>query len=144
MKSPTSDAKRILMSTSLSHRHSHFALAYFRRLDELEKTLASMRKSLGGQTTGAPLPETFGTSFGHPLDILARTAANTTSPNDRFSTPGNAFNGITPPSTHMQRPAQSVIPSKTVPTTWSTELSGIDPVERGWLDIDEAKMLFER
>jgi hypothetical protein len=111
-----------------------------------------MRKSLGGQSSTAPAPvqETFGTTgnFGHPLDMLARTAANTTSPDDRFSTPGgangNAFNGITSPSAHIQRPAQRVIPSETVPTTWSTELSAIDPVERGWLDIDDAKMLFER
>ena len=121
-----------------------------RRLDELEKTLASMRKSLGGQPSAAPpIQETFGTTgnFGHPLDMLARTAANTTSPDDRFSTPGgggSAFNGITPPAVTMQRPMQRVIPSETVPTTWSTELSGIDPVERGWLDIDDAKMLFER
>jgi len=121
-----------------------------RRLDELEKTLASMRKSLGGQASVAPpIQETFGTTgnFGHPLDMLARTAANTTSPDDRFSTPGgggSAFNGITPPAVPMQRPMQRVIPSETVPTTWSTELSGIDPVERGWLDIDDAKMLFER
>ena len=104
-----------------------------------------MRKSLGGQTA-APVPETFGTSFGHPLDMLARTAANTTSPDDRFSmTPAtNAFNGITPPAGHLQRPAQRVIPSESVPTTWSSDLSGIDPVERGWLDIDDAKMLFKR
>jgi len=93
----------------------------------------------------APVPETFGTSFGHPLDILARTAANTTSPEDRFSTPGGTtFNGITPPAAHLQRPIQRVVPSESINTTWSTELSGIDPVERGWLDLDDAKMLFER
>jgi hypothetical protein len=116
-------------------------------LDELEKTLANMRKSLGGQSSvAAPVHETFGTSFGHPLDMLARTAANTTSPDDRFSTPGGtAFNGITPPAAaHFQRPTQRVVPSDSINTTWSTELSGIDPVERGWLDIDDAKMLFER
>jgi len=112
-----------------------------------------MRKSLGGQSSTAgpaPVQETFGTTagnFGHPLDMLARTAANTTCPEERFSTsggPGNAFNGITPAAAHLQRSTQRVIPSETVSTTWSTELSGIDPVERGWLDIDDAKMLFER
>ena len=146
MKPPTKNGKKTPMSIPLLPGGK----ANVRRLDELEKTLASMRKSLGGQTsTAPPIQETFGTTgnFGHPLDMLARTAANTTSPDDRFSTPGgggSAFNGITPPAVPMQRPVQRVIPSETVPTTWSTELSGIDPVERGWLDIDDAKMLFER
>ena len=123
-----------------------------RRIDELEKTVASMRKSLGeynpakSSTTTLNSTETtgFGSNFGHPLDMLARTAADTHCPDvDRLNT---SFNGITPPAGQnisRQQPLR-IGPSEAIPTTWSTELTGIDPVERGWLDIDDAKWLFER
>ena len=111
-----------------------------------------MRKSLGeynpGQssTTATRPSETtaFGSNFGHPLDVLARTAADTHPPDlDRLNP---TFNGITPCAA-QQIPRQQPLrigPSEAIPTTWTTELSGIDPVERGWLDIDDAKWLFER
>jgi hypothetical protein len=113
-----------------------------------------MRKSLGEYTPVVPSTggravnssETgFSSSFGHPLDMLARTATNAHSPNlDRF-TSGITFNGIVPPSQNDARNATRRIgPPEAIPTTWSTELSGIDPVERGWIDIDDAKFYFER
>jgi hypothetical protein len=112
-----------------------------RRLDELEKTLANMRRSFGefnpASTTQTTEPA-FG-NFGHPLDMLARTAANSHSPSDRF-----------PNMSHLggqmgtQRQPLLLGPSETIPTTWTTDLSGIDPIERGWVDIDDAKSLFER
>jgi hypothetical protein len=125
----------------------------------LEKTLASMRKSLGeyNPASNTPTssvgvannsPETgFTSNFGHPLDMLARTAANTHSPDvtiDRYPC-GNTFNGINPPtqSSNTRQPLR-IGPSEAIPTTWTTELSGIDPVERGWLDIEDAKFYFER
>ncbi len=97
-----------------------------------------MRKSLGeynpGQSSTATTHPTettgFGSNFGHPLDILARTAADTNSPDlDRLNT---SFNGITPcAAQHIPRQQPSRIgPSEAIPTTWSTELTGIDPVER--------------
>ena len=100
-----------------------------------------------GQSAGGlnPTDQGFGSSFGHPLDMLARTAANTHSPDVERFTSGNTFNGITPPSQSASRqPTRIVGPSDSIPTTWSTELSGIDPVERGWVDIDDARSLFER
>jgi len=118
-----------------------------------------MRKSIGeynpasdtspsgvGVTNNSP--ETgFASNFGHPLDMLARTAANTHSPDvtiDRFPC-GNTFNGITPPIQGCTtRLPLRIGPSETIPTTWTTELTGIDPVERGWLDIEDAKFYFER
>jgi hypothetical protein len=116
-----------------------------RRLDELEKTLATMRKSLGEYNAPAaqqPTTTTDGAfgSFGHPLDMLARTAANTQSPPDRFqmqNIEGQMGMGT-------QRQPLRIGPSETIPTTWTQDLTGIDPVERGWLDIDDAKSLFER
>ena len=87
-----------------------------------------------------------GTSFGHPLDMLARTAANTHSPDlDRF-TPGNTYNGITPPAQlpHRAPPPRNGPMEWHMPTTWTTDIPGIDAVERGWIDLDEAKALFER
>ena len=109
-----------------------------------------MRKSMAESnpaaqvTAGSTGDSGFGSNFGHPLDMLARTAANTHSPDvDRFP-PGTTYNGITPPCLMAPRPSPRVGPTETIPTTWSTELSSIDPVERGWLDIDDAKSLFER
>jgi hypothetical protein len=120
-----------------------------RRLDELEKTLATMRRSLAGEynppatnmtTTGGDTFSAAG-NFGHPLDMLARTAANTTSPPERF--PGmQQMDG--PMGMGTQRQPLRLGPADTLPTTWTSDLSGIDPVERGWLDIDDAKALFER
>lgn len=77
--------------------------------------------------------------------MLARTAANTHSPDlDRYPG-GNAFNGISPPVHTITGQLPSRIgPSDTIQTTWSTDLTGIDPVKRGWIDIDDAKSLFER
>src|SRR5271156_1887488 len=128
-------------------------LCVFRRLDELEKTLASMRKSLETQNpppAGVGVANSteagFGSSFGHPLDMLARTAANSHSPDDRFTPGATNFNGITPP-THpstIPRPPPRIGTTSDIVTSWSTELSGIDPVERGWLDLNETKSLFER
>jgi hypothetical protein len=111
-----------------------------------------MRKSIGeynpGKSNIVPINSTetttgFGSNFGHPLDMLARTAANTNSPDlDRLNT---SFNGITPPAgQNIPRQPPRAGPSETFSTTWSTELTGIDPVERGWLDIDDAKWLFEK
>ena len=110
-----------------------------------------MRKSLGEYDSGkssistvnATEPTAFGSNFGHPLDMLARTAANTHSPDlDRSNA---SFKGITcPTGQNIPRQPPRVGPSEAIPTTWSTELTGIDPVERGWLDIDDAKWLFER
>jgi hypothetical protein len=125
-----------------------------RRLDELEKTLASMRKSLGDYNPShPPAPPTsrsttdngFGTSFGHPLDMLARTAANSHSPElDRFAS-GNAYPPITPPAQSTPRAAHRSGPLEWhVPTSWTTDIPSIDAVERGWLDLEEAKGLFER
>jgi hypothetical protein len=106
-----------------------------------EYTPVQTTSSTGGINSTDP---GFGSSFGHPLDMLARTAANTHSPDvDRFSA-GNTFNGITPPAQNVQRQSLRIGPSETINTTWSTELTGIDPVERGWLDIDDAKALFEK
>ena len=87
----------------------------------------------------------FTTSFGHPLDMLARTAANTHSPDlDRFNA-GNGYNKITPPVQPPPRPSSiRVGPSDSIPTTWNSDLSAIDPVERGWIDVEDAKFLFER
>lgn len=120
-----------------------------------------MRKSLGEHNPASHNPisgvavtnnsssETgFTSNFGHPLDMLARTAANTHSPDitiDRFPC-GNTFNGITPPTqgSNTTRQPSRIGPSEAIPTTWSTELSGIDPVERGWLDIEDAQFYFER
>src|SRR5439155_1683018 len=85
------------------------------RIDELEKTLASMRKSLGeynpGQSSTATTHPTettgFGSNFGHPLDILARTAADTNSPNlDRLN---SSFNGITPCAAQYIRRQQPIL-----------------------------------
>jgi hypothetical protein len=89
-----------------------------------------------------PVDATFtATSFGHPLDMLARTAANTHSPevDPRFQVP-QAVNGIPPPI----RAPPRVCPVDSIPTSWTTDLSGVDPIERGWLDMDDAKNLFER
>jgi len=141
---------------------------FCRRIDELEKTLASMRKSLGRTsgsatttTTSPPIiPEinsnglnglngTFAgaSNFGHPLDMLARTAANTHSPDmERL----NSFNSPVSHHQNMSRPPPQhpggirVTPIDSIPTTWSSDISGIDPIERGWLDIEDTKMLFER
>lgn len=143
-------ARRILTSFLLG-------LADCRRLDELEKTLESMRKSLEyGTSPTTKVDNTFaaGNSFGHPLDMLARTAANTHSHNhsnshsvspelDRFP-PANAYSGITPPAQTTQRSSLRIATTDAIPTTWSTDLSGIDPVERGWMDLDDAKAFFER
>jgi hypothetical protein len=72
--------------------------------------------------------------------MLARTAANTHSPDlDQYPT----FNGITPPAHAIPRPPR-IGPSEVIQTTWSTDLTGIDPVQRGWIDIDDAKSLFEK
>jgi hypothetical protein len=114
-----------------------------------------MRKSLGdynpsnvptATVTRTTTDTGMATSFGHPLDMLARTAANTHSPDlDRF-TPGNTYNGITPPA----RPSHRAPPPRTgpmewhMPTIWTTDIPSIDAVERGWIDLDEAKALFER
>ena len=130
-----------------------------RRIDELEKTLASMRKSLGGYTpvaqnsveTTSTVAETttantgFASNFGHPLDMLARTAASSHSPDiDRFNA-GSAFPNSGPSTSQQPRAAPRVVgPSESMPTTWSADLLGIDPIKRGWLDIDDAKFLFER
>jgi len=110
-----------------------------------------MRKSIEQQQVqSAPLmqnvePNSFGTaSFGHPLDMLARTAANTHSPDmDRFSA-GNSYNGITPPAQPVQRPSMRVGTSESITTTWTSDLSAIDPVERGWIDLEDARYYFER
>ena len=107
-----------------------------------------MRKGLGEYNTPAPAsvpstnPDTgFVGSFGHPLDMLARTAANTHSPTEgRFVGPaGNSNFGV-----GLARQPLRLGPAETMPTTWSADLSGIDPVERGWLELDHAKALFER
>ena len=94
-------------------------------------------------TTPSAIPEGgFGSNFGHPLDMLARTAANTHSP--EIERP-NTFSVITPSAQNTPRQVpQRIGPTEAILTTWSAELSGIDPVERGWLDIDDAKWLFER
>ena len=96
-----------------------------------------------GEYNAAPAPKgdaTFG-NFGHPLDMLARTAANTHPPEvDRFSPGTFPATATIPPRAQTLR----IGPSETIPTTWNTDLTGIDPVERGWLDIDDAKALFER
>jgi len=118
-----------------------------RRLDELEKTLASMRKSLEQGHTGTAAPiagsgESFGSGFGHPLDMLARTAANTHSPDAERFTPTHTF---TPPSQAVTRgPAIRVNPTEAITTTWSTDISSIDPIERGWIELEDAKFNFER
>jgi len=84
-------------------------------------------------------------SFGHPLDMLARTAANTHSPDmNRFSATNTTYSGITPPAPPTPRTTLRVGTSDGITTTWSTDLSAIDPVERGWIDLDEAKYHFER
>jgi hypothetical protein len=112
-----------------------------------------MRKSLGDYNpSNAPAASVkrtatdngLGTSFGHPLDMLARTAANTHSPDlDRF-TPGNSYSGITPPAQLPRAPPRNGPMEWHMPTTWTTDIPGIDAVERGWIDLDEAKALFER
>jgi hypothetical protein len=116
-----------------------------------------MRKSLEyGASPTTKVDHTFaaGNNFGHPLDMLARTAANTHShantnthsgsPElDRF-TPGNSCSGITPPAQNTQRPGLRIGTTDAIPTTWTSELSGIDPVERGWMDLDDAKAYFVR
>jgi len=124
----------------------------------LEKTLASMRKSLGGYKpvvqnveTTSPVADTttvnagFASNFGHPLDMLARTAASSHAPDiDRFNA-RNTFPNADPPTSQQPRAAPRVIgPSESITTTWSADLLGIDPIKRGWLDIDDAKFLFER
>jgi Fungal Zn(2)-Cys(6) binuclear cluster domain len=137
-------------------RESFFSAgsANCRRLDELEKTLESMRKSLehGTPPTTTKVDNTFaaGNSFGHPLDMLARTAANThshthsVSPElDRFP-PSNAYSGITPPAQTTQRSTLRIATAEAIPTTWTADLSGMDPVERGWMDLDDAKAFFGR
>lgn len=109
-----------------------------------------MRRSLAGEynppvtnMTTTTSNDAFSTTgnFGHPLDMLARTAANTTSPPERFS-------GMQQMEGHMGmgtlRQPLRLGPADAIPTTWTSDLSGIDPVERGWLDIDDAKALFER
>jgi hypothetical protein len=116
-----------------------------------------MRKSLEyGTSPTTKVDNTFpaGNSFGHPLDMLARTAANThshahtnthsASPElDRF-TPGNTYSGITPPAQNTQRSTLRIGTTDAIPTTWTSDLSGIDPVERGWMDLDDAKSFFDR
>jgi hypothetical protein len=133
----------------------------YRRIDELERTIASMRKSLGehnnpvGQNSAgsvSPVPETaiatgtkgFTSKFGHPLDMLARTAADSHSPGiDRFNA-GNTFPNSGPLGSQQPRTPRLLGPSESIPNTWSADLSGIDPVRRGWVDIEDAKFLFER
>ena len=107
-----------------------------------------MRKTMGEAAQLSPalgVSDTAALSagFGHPLDMLARTAANTHSPDkDRFTT-GNTT--LAPSTSSLQRPAGiRIVPPDAITTTWSTDISGIDPVERGWLDLDDAKTLFER
>jgi hypothetical protein len=110
-----------------------------------------MRKSLGEYNTPAPAPVPstnpdtgFVGSFGHPLDMLARTAANTHSPTEgRFAGPAGHSNFSNFGVGSTTQPLR-LGPTETMPTTWSADLSGIDPVERGWLDLDDAKALFER
>lgn len=124
----------------------------------MEKTLASMRESLGVYNpvvqnsvgTTSPVAETtttasgYVTTFGHPLDMLARTAANSHSPDiERFNA-GNTVPNPGPPTSRQPRTPRVIVPSDSIPTTWSSDVSGIDPIRRGWLDIDDAKFLFER
>jgi hypothetical protein len=104
-----------------------------------------MRKSLEQghvATTGTGDSSFASSGFGHPLDMLARTAANTHSPEERFTPVANTF---TPPSQAVIRgPTTKVNPSDAITTTWSSDISGIDPVERGWIDLEDAKRNFER
>lgn len=113
-----------------------------------------MRKSLGEYNPSHPTApsvtrsttdNSFGTSFGHPLDMLARTAANSHSPElDRFAS-GNAYPAITPPAQAAPRaPTRSGPLEWHLPSNWSAEIPNIDAVERGWIDLEEAKGLFER
>jgi len=128
----------------------------FRRLDALEKTLASMRQSIDLHDHSpqqhqhlhtSPVVHTVdgsfaGNTFGHPLDMLARTAANTHSPevDPRFQA-SHSVHGITIPP---PRPSPGIGPSESIPTSWTTDLSGVDPIDRGWLDMEDARNLFER
>ena len=120
-----------------------------------------MRKSLGeynnpvGQGSAgsvSPAPETaaatatkgFTSKFGHPLDMLARTAAKSHSPDiERFNA-GNTFPNTGPLGSQQPRTPRLLGPSESIPNTWTADLCGIDPINRGWLDMEDAKFLFER
>jgi len=108
-----------------------------------------MRKTMG--ESGDQLSPPFGSqdpagvgrpSFGHSLDMLARTAASSHPPGGERYAASNPIPAASPP---LQRPtAVRVVAPDSIRTTWSTDLSGIDPVERSWLDLDTAKALFDR
>jgi hypothetical protein len=111
-----------------------------------------MRKSMEHQTPTPLLssvePATTGfngSSFGHPLDMLARTAANTHSPDmNRLHATSTSYNGITPPAQPTLKTSLRIGTSESISTSWTTDLSAIDPIERGWVDLEDAKYFFER
>jgi Fungal Zn(2)-Cys(6) binuclear cluster domain len=120
-----------------------------RRIDELEKTLAAMRESLASGNHRAISPHTgeqtgnFGASHGQPLDILARTAVSAHSPTLDRVTSGNTFPATsgTEPQTPNADPRASVSESS---SAWSPDGNSFDPIERRWVDYEDAKSLFER
>ena len=78
----------------------------------------------------------------HSLDMLARTAVSARTPKMDQLVPENTFvtaTGTTNPSSPNLRASVSDLSS-----SWSPDGNSSDPIERRWLDIEDARSLFDR
>jgi len=107
----------------------------------MRETLAANQQHSRSSRVGDPAGKS-GSGHGHSLDMLARTAVSAHSPNlDRF-TSGNTFTAATG-TTNPHSPSLRASVSDSS-SSWSPDGNSIDPIERRWLDIEDARALFDR
>lgn len=106
----------------------------------MRESLAAAKQSTETHPAGEPAAR-FGSTYAQPLDMLARTAASAHSPNlDRFAL-GNTMAPASGTNPHTPNPRTSVSDSS---SAWTPDGNSIDPIERRWLDIEDARALFDR
>jgi len=102
---------------------------------------ANQRQHSRSPRVGEPVGKS-GSGHGHSLDMLARTAVNAHAPNLDKLDPENTFvtaTGTTNPHSPNLRASVSDLAS-----SWSPDGNSGDPIERRWLDIEDARSLFDR